>query len=118
MFSEIAVISLQQLVQQKFKLIYNDSIKRSLEVTLLLCRGSPPSPASCSPPPSSSPSPTAPSTQPPGTPANIFHGSKYFLLPRYAGEVCSLLAAVSRLDSVRELEVTQPAVTPDLLLLR
>ena len=50
--------------------------------------------------------------------ANIFHGSKYFLLARYAADVCSLLAAVSRLDSVRELEVTQPAVTPDLLLLR
>ena len=32
--------------------------------------------------------------------------------------MCSLLVAVSRLDSVRELEVTQPAVTPDLLLLR
>ena len=34
MFSKIAVISLQQLVQQKFKLVYNDSIQRSLKVPL------------------------------------------------------------------------------------
>ena len=34
MFSKIAIISLQQPVQQKFKLIYNDSIQRSLKVPL------------------------------------------------------------------------------------
>ena len=50
--------------------------------------------------------------------ANIFPRQQIFSHLRYAAEVCSLLAAVSRLDSVRELEVTQPAVTPDLLLLR
>ena len=34
MFSKIAVISLQQLVQQKFKLVYNDSTKSGLKVPL------------------------------------------------------------------------------------
>ena len=37
---------------------------------------------------------------------------------RHAWEQASLLTAVSRMPSLQRLEITQPAVTPDLLLLR
>ena len=37
---------------------------------------------------------------------------------RYAWEMANLITAISTLPQVKHLEITQPAVTPDLLLLR